>query len=237
MGRLVDDVMTRTVVTVRDDAPFKEIVRLMDDYRVSALPVVDERGRLLGVVSEADLLLKEGREPDAEVHRRSFEGRRQRQERAKADATAAGALMTAPAIAVSPRASVGEAARIMHRRGVKRLPVVDEDGAVLGIVSRRDLLHVFLRDDEEIRREVLEGVVGGTLWIEPDTVGVSVHEGVVTLRGELERRSLCSILVGLVQGVDGVVGVRDMLTYRLDDASVRPQHGAPWDVLPRSLRI
>jgi CBS domain-containing protein len=237
MGRLVEDVMTKTVVTVREDAPFKEVVRLMDEYRVSALPVVDRDGRLLGVVSEADLLLKEAREPDAPARRRTFEGRRTREERIKADATAAGSLMTSPAITVGPDAAVGEAARTMHRRAVKRLPVVDERGLVVGIVSRRDLLHVFLREDAEIRREVSERVIEHTLWIEPDTVGVAVHEGVVTLRGELERRSVCSILVGLVLGVDGVVGVRDMLTYRFDDSSTRPEPTTPWDIVPKSLRM
>ena len=234
MRRSVADVMTRTVVTVREDAPFKEVVRLLDEYRVSALPVVAADGSLVGIVSEADLLVKESREDD-EPHGKLFEGRRQRSDRVKANATTAAALMTAPAITVGPGATLGEAARVMHRRAVKRLPVVDAHGQVVGIVSRRDLLHVFLRDDAEIRREVVEGIVEQTLWIEPDALRVSVNEGVVTLRGELERRSVCEVLVGLVRGVDGVVGVKDQLTYRFDDSPTRPHMTE--SLLPPRLRI
>jgi CBS domain-containing protein len=234
MHRQVMDVMTGTVAVVREDAPFKEIVRQLDGYRVSALPVVDRDGRLVGIVSEADLLLKEERDADGE---RPFEGRRRRLERYKAEGISARELMTSPVVSIRPQAAIGEAARVMHARGVKRLPVVDQDGRVVGIVSRRDLLHVFLRPDDEIRRDVVHGVIEETLWIDPATIRVTVTDGVVALLGEVERRSVAEILVRLVIGVDGVVGVEDRLSYRFDDRDLRPEPHVPWAVLPRPVRI
>jgi CBS-domain-containing membrane protein len=233
MRRRVEDTMTRTVVVAREDAPFKELVRLMDEYRVSAVPVVDGAGFLMGIVSEADLLLKEEHVEGAE---HLFEGRRRRLERMKAEGTTARELMTTPVVTIHPESTLGEAARLMHAKGVKRLPVVDQDNRIVGIVSRRDLLHVFLRDDEEIRREVSEGVIERTLWIDPAAVRVTVLDGVVSLEGEVERRSLATIMVGLVRGVDGVVEVEDRLTFRFDDSSLRPESAAPWAVLPPALR-
>lgn len=238
MGRPVKDLMTRTVVTVREDAPFRQIVRLLDEYRISALPVVDASDRLVGIVSEADLLLKEGRDDrDLAEPRRSptFESRRHRIERLKADGTVARDLMTSPVITVGIDATVADAARLMHRHGVKRLPVRGREGQVLGIVSRRDLLRVFLRSDQEIREEILREAMERTLWIDRYAIVVDVRDGVVTLRGELDRRSLCSMLVTLVRRVDGVVDVRDMLTYRFDDSAERPR-GFPRELIPSGIR-
>jgi CBS domain-containing protein len=149
MGRRVRDVMTPQVLTVDEQAPFKEIVALMDECRISALPVLDEKGRVVGIVSEADLLLKE-EFPEGPAGGRLLQGRRQREERAKAAGDTAVELMTAPAVTIGPDATVTEAARLLHRHGIKRLPVVDPAGPLLGIVSRADLLKVFLRADAEI---------------------------------------------------------------------------------------
>lgn len=223
--RTVEDVMTKTVAVVRDSAPFKEIVRLMDEYRVSALPVVDAAGRIVGIVSEADLLLKEESVDRAEEEAPLFERRHRRVERAKAAGLVACELMTSDPITIGPDATLPEAARRMHQHGIKRLPVVDAEGHVLGIVSRRDLLKVFLRPDEAIAREVRVDVIERTLWIEPGAIQVRVHDGVVDLRGQVERRSLVPVVVGLVRGIEGVVGVEDHLTFEVDDTGVESPTG------------
>jgi CBS domain-containing protein len=227
----VADVMTRTVVVIHASAPFKDLVRRMQEYRVSALPVVDDDERLVGLVSEADLILKE--DPDLDEGARLFEGRQRRHDREKAAGVVARELMTSPVVTVSPSANLGEAARLMHRKGVKRLPVVNEGGRILGILSRSDLLKVFLRDDTDIEHEVREDVVRRTLWIDPDTVVVSVHDGVVHLEGQLERRSLIPVLDRLVTAVEGVVGVEEHLSFNVDDTTSMPEIPLPWTAVGR----
>jgi CBS-domain-containing membrane protein len=219
MGRHVRDVMTREVVTVDERASFKEVATLIAEHRVSALPVLDGKGRVVGIVSEADLLLKEefAEKPTKD---RLFQSRRQRETRAKAAADTAAELMTSPGVTVGPDASVAEAARLLHRHGVKRLPVVDPAGPLLGIVSRADLLKVFLHSDADIAREVRQQVLMRAMWMDPDTVVVDVRDGVVALTGQLERRSLIPITVSLVDGIDGVVDVIDRLTFELDDTPI-----------------
>ena len=211
--------MTREVVTVDEHASFKEIGATMAEHRVSALPVLDKEGRVAGIVSEADLLLKE-EFPEGPAGGRLFQGHRQRVERAKAAGATAAELMTAPAVTVGPDATVAEAARLLHRHGIKRMPVVDPAGPLLGIVSRADLLKVFLRSDAEIAQEVRQEVLLRAMWVDPDTVTVKVRDGVVTLIGELERRSLIPIAVSLVHGIDGVVDVVDRLTFEIDDSPI-----------------
>ena len=219
MARHVRDVMTREVVTVGEQTAFKEMAATMAERRVSALPVLDDEGRVAGIVSEADLLLKE-EFPEGSTSRRLFQGRRRRLERAKAAGATAAELMTAPAVTVGPDATVTEAARLLHRHGIKRMPVVDPAGPLLGIVSRADLLKVFLRDDAEIAQEVRQDVLARALWVNPDTVTVQVRDGVVTLSGQLERRSLIPITVSLVHGLDGVVDVVDRLSFEVDDSPI-----------------
>ncbi len=231
MKHSVADVMTRAVVVVNGSASFKDVVRRMHEHRVSALPVVDDDGRLVGIVSEADLILKE--DPELEEGGRLFVGRHRRHEREKAAGLRASELMTAPAITVTPDAGLGEAARLMHRKGIKRVPVVDADGRLQGILSRSDLLKVFLREDAEIEHEVREDVVRRTLWIDPDTVNVSVRDGVVRLEGQLERRSLIPVLERLVAGVEGVVGVEQHLSYQVDDTVVSAEIPIPWTAVGR----
>ena len=128
--------------------------------------------------------------------------------------------MTSPAVTVGPDASVAEAARLLHRHGIKRLPVVDPPGPLLGIVSRADLLKVFLRSDADIAQEIRQQVLQRAMWMDPDTVGVDVRDGVVTLTGQLERRSLIPITLSLVRGLDGVVEVVDRLSFELDDTPI-----------------
>ena len=220
MGRRIRDVMTPEVVTVGEQASFKEIAATMAERRVSALPVLDDEGRVAGIVSEADLLLKEEFPEGPAGGGRRFQGRRQRVERAKAAGATAAELMSAPAVTVGPDASVAEAARLLHRHGIKRLPVVDPAGPLLGIVSRADLLKVFLRSDAEIAQEIRQEVLLRAMWVNPDSVTIQVRDGVVTLAGQLERRSMIPIAVSLVHGIDGVVDVVDRLTFELDDSPI-----------------
>ena len=232
MKLTVCDVMTRTVVVVNESAPFKDVVRRMQEFRVSALPVVDENGRLVGIVSEADLILKEDPELDEPTH--LFERRRHRSDRHKAAGLVVRELMTAPVITVAPETTLGEAARLMHRKAVKRLPVTDGTGRILGILSRSDLLKVFLREDAAIQREVREDVIRRTLWIDPDTIQVEVRDGVVQLDGQLERRSLIPVVERLVMAVEGVVGIDERLTFAVDDTVPGPELSLPWTaVAPR----
>jgi CBS domain-containing protein len=219
MERRVRDVMTPEVVTVGERASFKEIAATMAEHRVSALPVLDEDGRVAGIVSEADLLLKE-EFPEHRAGGRLFQSHRQRVQRAKAAGGSAAELMTAPAVTVGPDATVTEAARLLHRRGIKRLPVVDPAGPLLGIVSRADLLKVLLRSDAEIAQEIRQEVLLRAMWADPDSITVQVRDGVVTLTGQLERRSIIPIALSLVHGIDGVVGVVDRLSFELDDSPI-----------------
>jgi CBS domain-containing protein len=212
MNSLVRDMMTTDVVTVEASTPFREIVARLAARRVSAVPVVDTDSRVLGVVSEADLLLKE-EHSDAKQSVPLVWTRRRRIEWEKAAGTVAGELMTAPPVTVLPTA----AARRMHAAGVKRLPVVDEDGRLLGIVSRADLLRVFARPDEAIRRDIIDEVIIREFMMESSRFLVRVEDGVVVLEGAVERRTLVPFVVRAVQGVEGVVGVENRLTYDVDD--------------------
>ena len=217
----VKEVMTRHVRTVSVKTGFKEMVRLIEEARVSALPVVSEDGKVLGVVSEADLLLKE-EGPEVEEHP-LFQSRAQRRERLKAVGTAAGGVMTAPAITAHPGMRVQQAARLMHTRGLKRLPVVDAHGCLVGIVSRSDLLRVFTRDDEILRQLVREDLIRRSLWMDPEAIQVDVADGVVQLSGEVDRRSEIAVLVHCVTAIPGVVAAEDAgLRYQYDDIRNRP---------------
>ncbi len=219
--RTVSDVMTRGVHVASPATPFKLVVRLIEENHVSAIPIVDQLGRPLGIVSESDLLLKEGRQELVSkldlVHLR-----RRQQLRAKADAVVASDLMTAPAITVVSDVTLMQAARLMQEHNVRRLVVVDANGRIAGIVSRSDLLQVFLRTDEELREEIVNQLVPAILWPTPDELVVTVIWNVVTLTGQVDRRSDAQILSRLVRELDGVVGVEDHLTYLWDDTTVTP---------------
>lgn len=219
MRRLtVGEVMTSDVVTAREATPFKELVRIMTSRRVSALPVLDTEDRLVGMVSEADLLPKEEhRDEPAGRWARWLGG--ERVSHAKAAGDNAGQVMTRELVTTRPDATLVEAAREMDRWQVKRLPVLDAMSRLAGIVSRADLLKVFLREDEEIRREVISEVLVRVLWADPERFGVTVRDGIVTLSGELEQRSQMPVAVRLTRRVEGVIDVIDHLGYELDDTS------------------
>ncbi|MFD6311177.1 CBS domain-containing protein [Streptomyces nigra] len=201
----VSDVMTHTVVAVGSEAPFKEIVELLDQWKVSALPVLAGEGRVVGVVSEADLLPKE----EVRDGGRAVNDLRTR---LKASALTAGEVMSTPAVTVHADASLAEAARVMARSHVKRLPVVDGVGMLQGVVSRSDLLKVFLRSDTEIGAEIRDHVL--THLPVTDGLEVSVTDGVVTLSGSMPERGLVPVVARAVTAVEGVVDVQLDLTHR-----------------------
>ncbi len=213
----VGDVMTREVVTVPAQMGYKEIADLMVRHSVSAVPVVDADRRVLGVVSEADLLAK--LEYADRVPRHVLTTRRMKSGRQKAAGDTAGELMTAPAVTVRATETVTGAARLMEAARIKRMPVVDEQGGLVGIVSRRDLVRLYTRPDSEVRRSVAEGVLR-SLWIDPAMLEIRVRSGIVTLAGHLDRRSTCEIVVAFSKATPGVVDVVDELTYDFDDSDV-----------------
>ncbi|MFF8847894.1 CBS domain-containing protein [Streptomyces sp. NPDC015127] len=221
LHRTVGDLMTTAVVSVRPDTGFKDIVQHLAEHGIAAVPVVDDQARPIGVVSEADLLRKQESQADpgghlAPAHVLSAE-------RAKAHALTAEGLMTSPAVTARPQWSVVEAARAMARHHVKRLPVVDDAGQLVGIISRGDLLHVFLRRDPTIREEITTEVLTRTLGLDPGAVTVQVTDGRVTLSGTVPQNSLIPIAVRLSGSVDGVVDVTNHLRAETDPAAGTPQ--------------
>jgi CBS domain-containing protein len=202
--------MTTHVVAVRKNASFKDMAARLRQHRVSAFPVLDEDNKVVGVVSEADLLTKEALEfavpgkVSSMLHHR---------EQAKAAAVVAEDLMTKPPVTIGPNEFVTHAARLMYTRKVKRLPVVDADGRLIGIVSRADVLSVYSRPDEDIRHEITEGIILDTLLCDPSRFTVTVKDGIVTLEGMPETAVVGYDLIEETRHVEGVVAVRDRLSY------------------------
>lgn len=213
MTSTVKDVMTTSVVAVGESTGYKDIISAMIGRRISACPVLDGTGRVIGVVSEADLLLKELDPEHFDGPGASLRASGRRGERAKASGMTAAELMSAPPVTIGPAASVAEAARLMHRYGVKRLPVVDADGQLAGIVSRLDVLSVFTRPDDQIRADVLR-VIAGESALNPDAFGVTVASGVITVTGQCDSRAAVLQTLDAIRHVEGVVGVRDRVRYR-----------------------
>ena len=199
----VGQVMTADVIQVRRTTPFKELVRLLDHHRIGGLPVVDEDDKVVGVLSGTDLVRAQASRPGEDP----------------AGAVTAQDLMSTPAVTVHPEQTVPDAARLMERRGVERLPVIDEEDRLIGIATRRDLLRVFLRTDDGIGRQVAEEVLVGRLGLGPSDVSVSVRDGVVALDGRVELRSLVPEAVHAVWRLEGVVGVVNGLTFDVDDCA------------------
>lgn len=209
----VSDVMTREVVTVAPSATLKEAAALIARHGVSGLPVVDESGAVVGVLSEADILVKEGGERAKGGLLHWLVEPAEPWTEAKLEARTAGEAMTAPALTIAPTSTVHQAAATMLEEGVNRLPVV-EDGTLVGLVTRADLVRAFARSDEEIRTEIVEEVIRRTLWIEPDTISVSVTGGNVRLEGVVNADSDAEMLVRFVERVPGVVAVDSQVTSR-----------------------
>jgi CBS domain-containing protein len=203
----VGDVMTTEVVSVTRHASYKQIAQLLHEHRLTAVPVLTPERRVAGVVSEADLLRKQerrqrtGRRPGWQLHPAV---------RAKTQARTADGLMTSPAVTIGPDALLGTAARLMNQHHIKRLPVVDGDDKLIGIVGRADLLRVFLRPDAEIAAEA-SAVLTDILFADPSEIRVSAHDGVVTLAGRLTSQDQIEAAVRLTEAIDGVVAVTSKL--------------------------
>ena len=233
MRMTVADVMTTDVAAVNQKASFHTVAELLISKGVSGVPVLDDDNHVMGVVSEADLLAKEEFKERyyGEAYRPPLRARirhtlgSEASGSVKALGETAGELMTAPAHVTTPDSPIVLAARLMDSRGVKRLPVVDADGRLVGIVSRRDLLKVFLRADEEIRKLVLEGIPVSAMWTDPSGLGVKVTEGCVTLSGVVGKHTEAIAAVRMAEGIDGVVAVHDELTWKHDDVIEVPMWG------------
>jgi CBS-domain-containing membrane protein len=213
MNATVKDVMSTHVVAVRKNAPFKDMAARLREHRVSAFPVLDEDNKVIGVVSEADLLTKEALEFSATSR---VSGMLHHREQVKAAATTAEDLMTKPPVTVGPDEFVTHAARLMYARKVKRLPVVDDDGHLIGIVSRADVLSVYSRPDADIRHEIIDNIILGMLLCDPSRFTVTVKDGIVTVEGMPETASAGHDMIDEIRHVEGVVAVRDRLNYPSD---------------------
>ena len=243
MNRLVSEVMTGDVLVTRPETTFRELVRLIEDHHVGALPVVDELGRVLGVVAESDLLIKE---EQSEGHVRTP---LQRRGRARLAGTTAGEVMSSPAVTINQSQRVGQAARVLRRRHIGRLPVVDDDGRLVGIVTRHDLLVIFLRSDEDLLVEVQEAIAAGddsppseirsitgyhragkgdetpssSVWAgddSPPKVSATVNEGVAVLQGSAKLLSQLNAVRDRVLRVAGIVSVDVKATADFDDVHI-----------------
>jgi len=206
MQTAVKDVMTTRVIWVRKDASFRDLAAALRRHRVSAFPVLGDDDKVIGVVSEADLLAKEALDGEPGV----FAGILHHRDAEKARGITAGDLMTAAVVAVAPEDTVEHAAQLMYSRKVKRLPVIDGRGHLVGILSRADVLAVFDRTDEDIRREITDEV---TLLVDPQAFDVTVSGGIVTLTGVPETNEVGHQIVQRIRHVQGVVAVRDRLSY------------------------
>jgi CBS domain-containing protein len=215
----VGDVMTRDVVSVGERATYRELVQTLAAKGISAVPVVDGAGRVVGVVSEADLLHKV-EFAGAEEHPKGLGGFIRRAARVKSEADRAADLMSSPPITAAARMSLTEAVRLLDTNNIKRLPVVDDGGNLVGIVSRADLLRMHTRTDEEILDDIRERVLRETMWIDPASLDVRVEAGVVSLGGQVDRKSTATIVDQLCSGVAGVVDVRNGLTWGFDDTEM-----------------
>jgi CBS domain-containing protein len=215
-------IMSEEVLTIGPETPLRDVAAILAAHGISGLPVCDAERRVMGVVSEADILFKE-HDP--------LEGRRGgplawladgtlATAVAKADARTARDAMTTPPVTIRPHQSVAEAARVMTERRINRLPVV-KDGVLVGIVTRADLVRAFARPDEELAEEVREDLLERTLWLDPGTVEVDVTRGLVQLTGTLPKRSDAMLLERLAAKVPGVVDVDSRLTWAVDDTTRR----------------
>ncbi|GAA3367928.1 CBS domain-containing protein [Streptomyces sannanensis] len=202
--RSVADLMTPTAVSVQRGTAFKEIARLLDEYGITAVPVIDDEGRPVGVVSEADLI---------------------RGKISQGSANTAEGLMSSPAVVARPGWSAVRAARLMEEHRIKRLPVVDDSGRLIGVISRSDILQLLLRRDRAIQEEILEDVLTRTLGLSPSALMVDVTDGRVTISGSVERRSLLPIIQRLCESVDGVVDVAVRLAVEADDTAPSSAEG------------
>lgn len=216
----VSELMKSDVVTAAPDESLKDVAKRLVEHGISGMPVCEDDRRVAGVISEGDILYQErGR-----LERRGgplawlVDGA-SRTEATKAEARTVREAMTAPAITIAPSRPAAAAARLMVEKGVNRLPVVTQDGRLVGIVTRADLVRAFTRSDEEIAAEIREEILVRVLWVEPEAIAVAVRDGEVQLAGELETTAEADVLEKLVETIPGVVSVRSSVTHRVEDTS------------------
>jgi CBS domain-containing protein len=212
MSSTVKDVMSTHVIAVKQGAPYKEMAAMLHDQRVSAFPVIDDNCKVIGVISEADLLTKEALEGTVP---RSMLSRQERV-RKQTNAVTAADLMTKPAVTVGPDETVTRAARLMFDKRVKRLPVTSKDGTLIGILSRADVLSVYSRPDAQIQNQVCQDLILGTFLCDPAQFTVTVNEGVVTITGTPETVAVGHDIIDAIRHMEGVVAVRDRLSHPPD---------------------
>lgn len=225
----IADVMTHRVVTVRRDAPLKDVARLLIEHGISGVPVADDDGTVVGVVSEADFLVKE--QGAAEVRHRRLarligDSSETRHQLDVVVARTAAEAMSAPAVTIAPTRPIREAAAIMTSRRINRLPVID-DGRLVGIVTRADLLRAYLRTDEELAETIRNDVLLRILWLDPAGFDVSVHDGEALIEGRVERRSTAEIIEETVRLVPGIVALDVRIPWTIDDRDIRPAERDP----------
>lgn len=218
MNATVREVMNARVIALKRTADFKEIVSVLRQHHVSACPVVNDAGQVIGVVSEADLLFKEA---DPGTPCGSIRLRWKLSEESKVNAVTAGHLMTSPAVTIHPDTPVSVAARVMQDRRLKRLPVVTDDGTLIGILSRADVLSVYERPDADILNEVRTVIMTGEFALDPADFGVTVTAGIVTITGMIKDQDTALELVARVRHAEGVVAVRDRLTIGEESSDAR----------------
>lgn len=218
----INDVMSRPALTVHPETPLKDVARLLVEQRISGLPVVDDERRVLGVISEADLLLKEqgpAAVPHRHLERLLGESSTTRARLAKVEATTAGEAMSSPAVTISADRPLAEAATLMTRRGINRLPVV-EDGVLVGVVSRADLVRAYVRTDDELGEAVRREILLGTMWLDPRLFDVTVRNGIVRIAGSVGRRSTAEVIARMIAMIPGVVDVIGAIHWDTDDRDV-----------------
>jgi CBS domain-containing protein len=223
----VKDLMTTKVLTVRSSTQLKDAAALLTKHRISGLPVVDGEGRVLGVLSEGDILYKETGATDKPGFFDRLLAVPPIGLDLKLAARTVGEAMSAPALTIGPRRPVTEAATVMIEEGVNRLPVIDDEERLIGIITRADLVRAFVRSDAEIEQEIREDVIRRTLWLEPDTMQIEVAAGEVRLSGEVETRTDAELIPTFVQRVPGVVTVLSKLRWREENGH-RPGRAVVW---------
>jgi len=219
----VEQVMTRNVITVTPETPIDEVARLLVDHSISGLPVVDAENRVLGVVSEGDVLVKEAGHPMPSrrpLARFFGPGRTAKAQQHKVDAQTAGELMTSPALTLEPFRALRAAAEIMTTNKVNRLPVVDEDGRLLGIVTRADLVRAFVQTDEQLVETIRMELLGRSMWMDPDKFEVTVEHGAAKVTGEVLKRSTAETIERFLHTVPGVLSAETDITWTEDDGGL-----------------
>ena len=210
MNSTVKDVMSTHVIAVRQNASYKDMAAMLHEQRVSAFPVLDDHNKVIGVVSESDLLTKEALEGTVPGMLQSMVSQR---EHARASAVTAAELMTKPPVTIGPDEPVTQAARLMYSRRLKRLPVTSDDGTLIGIVTRADVLSVYSRPDADIQREIIQDLILGMFAGDPARFTVTVADGIVTIEGAPETDLVGRDIIDAARHVEGVVAVRDRLSY------------------------